>query len=257
MIGSAKTRVLRSAAGGGSRIASPQAQLQPIDVGLFVAQGMPVRFAVAVAKNDKGSADLTYTLTNNSGGAIGGFDLALFDFNPAGKLMGGQSWSVQTRIEAGASQSFSLNLRDRAPRGDRLAPCVETVRGDADTWQVDFNDLAQAIGASVAGATATLPEVKRRAEKIHESFGWAYCSDAFARAFRLAKSGDGKGFTSFICNRDQHFTAFSFSAKNPVQQVWRVIGRNGFIRLSGEFYDVIQSKQDQSFSCQFRRPTYF
>src|SRR5262245_53776276 len=114
MIGYAKTRVLRSSAGGVSRIASPQAQPQPIDVGLFVAQGMPVRFAEAIAKNDKGSADLTYTLTNNSGGSIGGFDLALFDFNPAGKLMGVQSWSVHQEIEAGASQSFSLNLRHRA-----------------------------------------------------------------------------------------------------------------------------------------------
>jgi hypothetical protein len=216
MIGHAKTRVLRSAAGG-LRSASTQAQPQSIDVGLFVAQGMPVRFAEAVAKNDKGSADLTYTLTNNSGGAIGGFDLALFDFNPAGKLMGVQSWSVQQEIEAGGSQSFSLNLRHRAAPEDRLALCVEAVRGEADAWQVDFNDLAQTVGASVVGVTVTPPEVKRRAEKIPESFGGAYCSDAFGRAFRLAKSGDGKGLTSFICDRDQHFSAFSFSAKNLVQ----------------------------------------
>jgi hypothetical protein len=214
MIGSAKTRLLRSAAGGGSRIASPQSQPQPIDVGLFVAQRMPVRFAGAVAKNDKGSADLTYTLTNNSGGAIGGFDLALFDFNPAGKLMEVQSWSVETKIEAGASQSFSLKLRHRVAPGDRLSLCVEAVRGDADVWQVDFNDLAQAIGASVVGATATPPEVKQSAEKFPESFGGAYCSDAFAKAFRLAKSDDGKGLTSFTCDRNQRFSAFRFAAKS-------------------------------------------
>jgi hypothetical protein len=217
MIGYAKTRVLRSAAGGGSLIASPQAQPQPIDVGLFVAQGMPVQFAEAVAKNDKGSADLTYTLTNNSSGSIGGFDLALLDFNPAGKLMGVQSWSVQTKIEAGASQSFSLNLRHRVAPGDRLSLCVEAVRGDADVWQVDFNDLAQAIGASVVGAAATSPEVKRRAERIPESFGGAYCSERFAKAFWLAKSGDGKGLMSFACDRDQRFSAFRFAAKSLVK----------------------------------------
>jgi hypothetical protein len=217
MIGYAKTRILRSAAGGGSRIPSPQAQPQAIGVGVFVPQEMPVRFAEAVAKNDKGSADLTYTLTNNSGGSIDGFDLALFDFNPAGKLMGVQSWSVQTKIEAGASQSFSLNLRHRAAPGDRLALCVEAVRGEADAWQVDFNDLTLAVGASVAGATATPPEVKQRAEKVPESFGGAYCSDAFAKAFRLAKSGDGKGLTSFACDRDQRFSAFRFTAKSLVK----------------------------------------
>jgi hypothetical protein len=217
MIGYAKTRVLLSAAGGGSRIASPQAQPQPIDVGLFVAQGMPVQFAEAVAKNDKGSPDLTYTLTNNGGGSIDGIDLALFDFNPAGKLMEVQSWSPQTKIEAGASQTFSLKLRHRMTPGNRLVLCVEAIRGDAGAWQVDFNDLAQAMGASVAGVSATPPEVKQRAEKIPESFGGAYCSDAFGRAFLLAKSDDGKGLTSFICDRDQHFSAFSFSAKNLVQ----------------------------------------
>jgi len=216
MIGYAKTRALRSAAGGGSRIASPQAQ-QAIGVGVFVSQEMPVRFAEAVARNDKGSADLTYTLTNNSGGSIGGFDLALFDFNLAGKLMGVQSWRVETKIEAGASQSFPLNLRHRAVPGGRLVLCVEAVRGDADAWQVDFNDLAQAIGASVEGATVTPPEVKRRAEKVSVSFGGAYCSDAFAKAFRLAKSGDGKGLTSFACDRNQRFSAFGFDAKSFVK----------------------------------------
>jgi len=217
MIGYSKTRVLRSAASVGSRGASPQAQLQPIAVGLFVAQGMPVQFTEAVASNNKGSADLTYTLTNNSGGSIDGFDLALFDFNPAGKLMGVQSWSVQTKVEAGASQSFSLNLRHRASPGGRLALCVEAVRGDYDAWQVDFNDLAQAIGASVAGAAATPPEVERRAEKIPESFGGVYCSDAFAKAFRLAKSGDENGLTSFACDRNQRFSAFTFGAKSLVK----------------------------------------
>jgi len=216
MFGYAKTRALRSAAGGGSRIASPQKQPQPIEVGVFVAQGMPVQFTEAVAKNDKDSAGLTYTLTNTSGGSIGGLDLALFEFNPAGKLMGVQSWSVQTEIEAGASRSFSLNLKRRAAHGDRLALCVEAVRGDADAWQVDFNALSQATGASVTGVSATSPEVKQRAEKIPESFGGAYCSDAFAKAFRLAKSGDGKGLTSFTCDRNQRFSAFSFSEKNPV-----------------------------------------
>jgi hypothetical protein len=218
MNGYAKTPVLRCAAGGGPHVASPQAQPQPIDVGLFIAQGMHVRFAeaVAVAKNDKGSADLTYMLTNNGGGTIGSFDLALFDFNLAGKLMGVQSWSAQTRIDAGASQSFSLKLRHRVALGNRLVLCVEAVKGDAGAWQVDFNDLAQAIGASVTGMSATSSEVKQRSEKIPESFGGAYCSDAFGRAFRLAKSGDGKGLTTFICDRDQHFSAFSFSAKNLV-----------------------------------------
>jgi hypothetical protein len=178
---------------------------------------MPVQFTEVVAKNDKGSADLTYTLTNNSGGVIGGFDLALLDFNPAGKLMGVQSWSVQQEIEAGASQSFSLNLRHRSTPGDRLALCVEAVRGDSDAWHVDFNDLAHAIGVSIAGATGTPPEVRRSAEKIPESFGGAYCSGAFARAFRLAKSGDGKALTSFTCDRNQRFSAFRFGAKNLVK----------------------------------------
>jgi hypothetical protein len=98
--------------------------------------------------------------------------------------------------------------------GDRLSLCVEAVRGDADVWQVDFNDLAQAIGASVVGATATPPEVKQSAEKFPESFGGAYCSDAFAKAFRLAKSDDGKGLTSFTCDRNQRFSAFRFAAKS-------------------------------------------
>ena len=217
MTGDAKTRVPRYTAGGVSRIASPRSQSQPIDVRVFVAQGMPVQFAGAFAKNDKGSADLTYTLTNNSGASINGLDLTLFDFNPVGKLMGGESWSVQAKIEPGASQSFSLNLRRRVAPGDRLALCVETVRGDADAWQVDFNDLTQAIGASFAGAAATPPEVRQRAEKVPESFGGVYCSDAFAKAFRLAKSGDGKGLTAFACDRDQRFSAYRFSAKSLVK----------------------------------------
>jgi hypothetical protein len=216
MIGSAKIRVMRSASGGGSHAASPQAQPQPMDVGLFVAQGMPVQFTEVVAKNEKGSADLAYTLINNSGGSIGGVDLALLDFNPRGKLMRIQSWSVQMDVEASERQSFSVSLRHRVTPGDRLVLCVEAVRGGAGAWQVDFNDLAQAIGASVAGANATYTEVKQRAEKVPESFGGAYCSDAFARAFRLAKSGDGKSLTSFTCDRNQRFSAFSFSEKNLV-----------------------------------------
>jgi hypothetical protein len=217
MIGYAKTRVPRSAAGGGSHTASPQAQPQPIDVRLFVAQGMPVQFTEVVAKNEKGSADLAYTLVNNSGGSIGGFDLALLDFNPGGKLMGIQCWSVQTNVEASERQSFSVNLRHRVTPGDRLVFCVEAIRGDAGAWQVDFNDLAQAIGASVAGASAASPEVKQRAENIPESFGGAYCSDAFGKAFRLAKFGDRKALTEFACDRDQRFSAFSFSEKNLVK----------------------------------------
>jgi hypothetical protein len=213
MIGYAKTRILSGAAGN-SHIASAPAQPQPIDVRLFVAQGVPVQFTGAIAMKDKGSADLAYTIVNNSGGSIGGFDLTLFDFNPAGKLMGVQSWSVQTNVEASERQSFSVNLRNRVTPGDRLVLCVEAIRGDASAWQVDFNDLAQAIGASVAGIRATSPDVKQRAEKIPESFGAAYCSDAFAKAFRLAKSGDGKGLTSFTCDRNQRFSAFSFGAKS-------------------------------------------
>lgn len=220
MISYAKTLILRSPAAGDAHIAqqdSPQAQPQPINVGLFVAQGMPVQFTEVVAKNDKGSADLSYTLGNNSGGQIGGFDLALLDFNPAGKLMGIQSWSVQTKVEASARQSYSLKLRHRVTPGDRLVLSVKAIRGAANTWHVDFNALAQAISASVIGANVTPPEVTQRAEKIPESFGGAYCSDAFARAFRLAKSGDGKGLTSFTCDRSQRFSAFRFGAKNLVK----------------------------------------
>jgi hypothetical protein len=216
MIGFAKTRILRSMAGG-AHIASPQAQPQPINVGLFVVQGMPVQFSDVIVRNDKGSADLGYTLVNNSGGLIGGFDMALLNFNTAGKLMGIQSWSVQTNVGASARQSFSRNLRHKVTPGDRLVLCVEAIRGDAKMWWVEFNDLAQAIGASVTGANVTPPEVKQRAEKIPESFGGAYCSDAFGKAFRLAKSGDGKGLTSFACDRDQRFSAFRFSAKSLVK----------------------------------------
>jgi len=220
MIGYAKTRILRGSSGAGVQITQQgpvQAQPQPINVGLFVAQGMPVQFTEVIAKNDKGAADLSYTVANNSGGPIGGFDLALLDFNPAGKLMGIQSWSMQTKIEASARQSFSLKLRHRVTPGDRLILCVEAIRGNANMWRVDFNDLAQAIGASVTGTNVMPPEVERRAEKIPESFGGAYCSDAFGRAFRLAKSGDGKGLTSFTCDRDQRFSSFRFSAKNLVK----------------------------------------
>jgi hypothetical protein len=214
MIGLAKTRILRSTAGGGAYTAFPQAQPQTLDVGLFVVQGMPIQFTEVIMRNNRGSAELNYTLANNSGQSIGGFDLALLDFNPAGKLMGIQSWSVQTNLEASARQNFSQPLRHRVTAGDRLVLCVETIRGDVNTWEVDFNDLAQTIGASAMGANAMVPEAKQRIEKIPESFGGAYCSDAFAKAFRLAKSGDGKSLTAFTCDRDQRFSALRFSAKN-------------------------------------------
>lgn len=216
-LGYARTRILRSHSGSDTSVArqsSPQAQPQPINVGSFVARGMPVQFTEIIAKNDKGSADLSYTLGNDSGGEIGGLDLALLAFNTAGKLMGIQTWSVQTKVEASARQSFSLKLRHRVATGDRLVLCVESIRGAADFWHVDFNELSRAISASVSGENVTPPEVSRRAEKIPESFGGAYCSDAFARAFRLARAGDGKGLTSFTCDRGQRFSSFRFKAKD-------------------------------------------
>jgi hypothetical protein len=188
-----------------------------MDVGLFVAQGMPIQLTAVIAKIDKGLADLTYTLFNSSAGAIGSLDLALIDFNSAGKLMWVQSWSMQTKVGASERQSFSINLRHRVTPGDRLVLCVEAVRGDADVWQADFNELVQAIGVATTGAKASPLEVKRHGEKMPESFGGAYCSDALAKAFQLANSGDGKSFTSFTCDRNRRITAFTFSAKSLVK----------------------------------------
>lgn len=195
----------------------PNVQLQqprPIDALFFNASGLPIRVTAITAVNDRGASNLSYTIANTVGTKVSSVDLAAFDFNPTGSLMGVQTWNLQTNVDASASRSLSLNLKRRVTPGRRLVISVVAVRGDAGTWQVGFDELAQAIAGSITNPQGPVPVAKQNPEKIPELYGAAFCSDAFGKAFRLSKIGDGEALSAFTCDRSQRFSAFGFNAKN-------------------------------------------
>lgn len=191
-----------------------QAQPQPLNIGTFVAQGLPIQFTQTTAANDKGASTLGYTLTNSDGRALNSVNLVLFDFNSAGKLMKLQSWNLQTDLKAGANEKFSLQLKHRATPGGRLILSADSVWGESAVWKVDFNDLANAAATLVAQPGSVSLRSARVDQATPESFGSAYCGEAFSKAFRLSKTGDEKRLTSFSCDRDQRLFAFGFNAKS-------------------------------------------
>jgi hypothetical protein len=204
----------RSAKPSQLQVSAQQQQPTPLDALFFNASGLPVRMTAATAVNDRGASTLNYTFSNAGTTTVNSVDLVAFDFNPAGRLMNVQTWNLQANMDAGTSQSLSLNLKRRVTPGRRLVISVESVRGDAGMWQVGFDELAQAIAASITGPQGTVPAAKHSTEKTPESYGAAFCSDAFGRAFRLSKIGDGKALSAFTCDREQRFSAFGFNAKS-------------------------------------------
>lgn len=214
---SAKTDIWRNSANnavGLAEISKQSQQPTPLDALIFNASGLPIRIAAITASNDRGAANLNYTIVNTGTTNVGSVDLAIFDFNPAGKLMSVQTWNLQTAVGAGATRNLSLQLKRRATPGRRLVISVEAARGDAGTWQVGFDELAQAIAASITGPQGAVPVARQSTEKIPESHGAAFCSEAFGRAFRLSKTGDGKALSAFTCDRNQRFSAFGFNEKS-------------------------------------------
>lgn len=189
-------------------------QPTPLDALFFNASGLPVRMTAVTAANERGTSKLNYTFNNAGTTKVSSVDLVAFDFNPAGRLMSVQTWNLQVSLNAGANQSLSLNLKRRVTPGRRLVISVESVRGDSGMWQVGFDELAQAIAVSITGPQGAVPVAKQSSEKIPESHGAAFCSDAFGRAFRLSKIGDGKALSAFTCDREQRFSAFGFNAKS-------------------------------------------
>jgi hypothetical protein len=219
VIGYAKTYVLakvtkNTMAKGEAMASLSRAQPQSIVIGAYVAPGFPIRFTEAVAVNDKGASTLSYTLANTDANAVNGLNLALFDFNPAGRLMKIQSWRLQADLKSGASEKFSLALKHRVTPGDRLILSVDSIRGGAGGWKTNFGELAVAASILVVGGQGPPPSVSRTDASLPDSYGADYCSEAFGKAFRLSKVGDAKRLTSFSCDRDRRSFAFCFGAKS-------------------------------------------
>ncbi len=224
----AKTNAGRDSAHRASYPAASNNQLQqtvPITASFFTPAGLPIRIFAATASNDKGATGLSYTITNPGSAEISSVDLALFDFNPTGGLMNVQVWTLQTALPAGKSASFSLRLKSPATAASRLILTAEAVRGNADLarntaahWQTDFIELAQTIGALAAGGKDTGLQSAQRTAAIPELSGSSYCSDAFAKAFQLSKTSDGKALNAFTCDRTQRSFVFGFNAKSLIQK---------------------------------------
>ncbi|MBS1791713.1 MAG: hypothetical protein JST85_28655 [Acidobacteria bacterium] len=191
-----------------------QQQPTPIDALYFNASGLPVQVTAITAVNDKGASNLSYTIANTGTTKVSSMELAVFDFNPTGMLMSVQTLSLQANLDASASRSLSLSLKRRVTPGRRVVISVEAARSDTRTWQVGFDELAQAIAVSITNPRGPVPVAKQTPEKIPELYGGAFCSDAFGKAFRLSKLGDGKALSAFTCDRDQRFSAFGFNAKS-------------------------------------------
>lgn len=102
---------------------------------------------------------------------------------------------------------------------------AEAVRANADIsrntathWQVNFTELAQTVGALAAGGQAPDLQSTQRTAAIPELSGSSYCSEAFAKAFQLSKTSDGKALTAFTCDRTQRSFVFGFNAKSLAQK---------------------------------------
>ncbi len=220
----ASTKFLRSSSSlptsPSETVSMPQQQTL-LNSAYFNAAGLSVQVAAVAAQNSGGQTSLNYTINNTGSFATDSIDMALFDFDPSGGLVKVQSWNVRTPLNAGASAPISFKLKYRAAANARLVLSIETIKRNDSTpgiIQVNLSDLARTIALTMAGNKGVpLPEVKTVNGAL-ESFGAAYCSDAFSKAFRLSKTADNKRLTSFTCDRTERTYLYGFSGKNLLIQ---------------------------------------
>jgi hypothetical protein len=200
--------------------AQPSVTQKEILIDSYVVPGLPVTLSNVIAQvdqqdnqNDDWAAALQFSVKSQSKSKLTGLNLALLDFNGAGRLSQVDGWVKTIELLPAGSTEVRVELKRRITPGDRLVLAIERVNGTEGTRDVSFTDLARTVAALVTAAPTQAPAVQFASTALPDDYGSSLCRNALARAMALSQAGDKTRVTSYTCDQYDRSWSITFNGK--------------------------------------------
>lgn len=106
---------------------------------------MPANIRLATATDVDERTVLSYLVTNRGDGDLASLQVVAFVINPAGAIVGGEGWTLDTDLAKGSTETFSAILKNRVASDGKVAVGVWKAAGQFGAVEIEHSELLEMV----------------------------------------------------------------------------------------------------------------